>query len=266
MSMRIPNLLVLLLAGSGLALLVSGCRPSPEQTAEEMYQHALLMESQRLTKEAGHWYRKAAHNGHPLAQLDVAFMYRYGDAGHLRDPYEAERWFGALGRPRSRTALADFGDPSDYGASGVLRDEKAAEQWFRTAATSLRDAAEAGDLEAQFYLGSLYVQGAGVRRDGMMALRLWTDAAEKGYAPAQYWLALAYLENNNIEAAEAWLHEASKKRYAPAQFRLSMLYQSKSDRSEADQERAMRWLREAAAREYVFAQRQLAVLEADAPS
>lgn len=250
---------VWLLAGLCLALL-AGCRAEPAHTPEEMYQYALGLEAEGLKKEAGHWFRKAATSGHALAQVDVAIMYRYGDAGVLRDPYEAERWFGALALPRLRTALADFGNPSTYGASGVLRHEGQAQTWFRAAARSLREEARAGNLDAQFYLGSLYAQGAGVPRDPAMTLRLWTEAARRGHAAAQYWLASAHLAHDGFEAAEALLLQAAHQGFAPAQFRLASLYLDPGSPM-ARPERARYWLRQAAARHYLFAERQLAAME-----
>ncbi len=226
-----------------------------------MYARALAIDAMGFPREAGHWYRKAAHRGHPLAQLEVGFMYRYGRTGFLQDPYEAERWFGSATRKGSFAALADFGFTYVYGKSGVLRDDQEAERWFRKAAASCRKAAERGNLEAQTILGGLYGTGTGVTRDPGMAIWLWQDAAARGYAPAQYRLARAYWYVSNYEAAWPWMVNAAEQDLPEAQYQLSVMYQAGYG-VEPDQDEAVYWLYRSASQGYLFAQRQLRSMEA----
>ena len=54
----------------------------------------------------------------------------------------------------------------------------------------LQQAAEQGDAEAQFILGSCYEAGDGVKQDKAEAVKWFRKAAEQGHAKAQYNLAL----------------------------------------------------------------------------
>ena len=53
-------------------------------------------------------------------------------------------------------------------------------------------AAEQGDAEAQFNLGAMYANGAGVELDIVEAVKWYRKAAEQGHATAQCNLALAF--------------------------------------------------------------------------
>jgi uncharacterized protein len=70
---------------------------------------------------------------------------------------------------------------------GVKRDEARAVHWYRLAA-------EAGDREAVFALGLMYLEGRGVERDRAEAARRFRAAADLGQPMAAYNLALLYLE------------------------------------------------------------------------
>ncbi len=244
-----------------LLLFQVACGPGASRSPEASYAHALAVDAMGYTKEAGHWYRKAAYQGHPLAQVEVGFMYKYGRAGFLRDPYEAEGWFGRAMWQDSYVALADFGFVYEYGESGVVRNDWEAERWFREAVISCRKAAARGDLAAQTILGGLYGTGTGAKRDRNLALRLWQDAAARGYAPAQYRLARAYWQREDYEAALPWMMRAAQQGLPEAAYYLSVMYQVGYG-IEPDWEQAVVWLRRSAKQGYLFAQRQLQGMEA----
>ena len=73
-------------------------------------------------------------------------------------------------------ALADF-------ASGVAAYEKGD---FATAAKDWQEEATAGNAEAQFNLGRLYVDGKGVAQNFAEAAVWFRRAADQGYAKAQH--------------------------------------------------------------------------------
>jgi TPR repeat protein len=230
---------------------------SPEQT----YAQGRAFEAMGYPKEAGHWFLKAAHQGHPVAQVEVGFMYAYGRADLLRDPYEAERWFSRALRAEPTMVLATFGEPSTYGQNGVLRDERQAAYWFGQAVRSCRVAARQGNLDAQTLLGGLYGNGMGVERDQAEALQLWRDAARRGHAPAQYWLARAYEHAGEHDRAFPWMRRAALQGWPAAQYHLSMMYQG-GDGTAQDLDEALIWLRRSAAQGYLFAERQLQGMQA----
>ena len=57
----------------------------------------------------------------------------------------------------------------------------------------LRALAEAGDTEAQYNLGLMYVNGRSVAQDDAEAVAWYRRAAEQGIAEAQYNLGLMYV-------------------------------------------------------------------------
>ena len=91
--------------------------------------------------EAVRWWRRAADQGHGLAQLRLGHMYANG--------------------------------------LGVNRDDHQAGVWWRRAVEQWRRAAGQGDSDAQFYLGHMYHRGYGVPQDESRALAWWRRAADQ---------------------------------------------------------------------------------------
>ena len=57
---------------------------------------------------------------------------------------------------------------------------------------ALKTAAEQGDADAQYDLGSIYASGAGIPEDDAKAVYWYRKAAEQGYVSAQNSLGLMY--------------------------------------------------------------------------
>ena len=83
------------------------------------------------------------------------------------------------------------------------------------ALADLRASAEAGDPEAQFILGGLYLTGVGVPPDAAEAVAWYRRAAEQGHATAQSNLGAMYAEGRGVppDAVEAhmWLTIAASR-------------------------------------------------------
>ena len=96
------------------------------------------------------------------------------------------------------------------------------------ALAALRASAEAGDAEAQFILGGMYVTGVGVPQDAAEAVAWYRRAAEQGYARAQYNLGAMYDQGVGVpqDAAEAvaWYRRAAEQGDASAQSNLGAMY------------------------------------------
>ena len=69
---------------------------------------------------------------------------------------------------------------------------------FATALQEWTPLAEAGDAEAQIYLGSMYALGTGVPQDYKEALKWYRLAAEQGDASAQSSLGFTYRAGNSV--------------------------------------------------------------------
>ena len=74
--------------------------------------------------------------------------------------------------------------------------------------------AEAGDVEAQVWLGSALLDGQHVEKDPKAALGYFKRAARQGHVCAQWYVAQAYLTGKgvkkNLKLAEVWMRRAAK--------------------------------------------------------
>ena len=96
------------------------------------------------------------------------------------------------------------------------------------ALADLRASAEAGDAEAQFILGGMYVTGVGVPQDAAAAVAWYRRAAEQGNATAKNNLGAMYAEGLGVPpdaaAAVAWYRRAATQGDTRAQYNLGGMY------------------------------------------
>jgi uncharacterized protein len=91
---------------------------------------------------------------------------------------------------------------------------------FEAAHTQWAPLAEQGSVDAQFFLGVMYLYGEGVPQDDFQAAEWIGRAAEQGHAPAQYLLGILYrtgegVPQNFVESLK-WLILAADQGYEPA--------------------------------------------------
>jgi TPR repeat protein len=185
---------------------------------------------------AADWYRKAAKYGHAESQLALAGMYDAG-RGVKRDPSKAAKW-----RRLATMQGLDAGTPEDSPAVTVAAPPatpSAAENSAEIAQTSEQtapveadpapppaplppppkdhlapalaaafDAAEAGDLDAQYDLARRFETGDGLPISSQEAGKWYLAAAERGHGFAGYKLAFQYMRGRGIakgkDLAEAY--------------------------------------------------------------
>ena len=118
--------------------------------------------------------------------------------------------------------------------------------------------ADGGNKFAQFSLGSLYFEGAGVEKNYDESAKWFRLAAEQGYAPAQFNLGNAYKHGQGVEQDDAkaatWWRKAAEQEFAPAQFNLGTQYYFGRG-VEKNEEMAILWYRRAAENGHAQAQR-----------
>ena len=128
------------------------------------------------------------------------------------------------------------------------------------ALADLRARAEAGDAEAQFILGGMYVTGVGVPQDDVEAVAWYHRAAEQRHARAQYNLGVIYAEGRGVPqdaaAAVAWYRRAAEQGDASAQSNLGGMYDQGLGVPQ-DAVEALMWLTIAAARPTVAEREQI---------
>lgn len=109
--------------------------------------------------------------------------------------------------------------------------------------------AEAGDVRAQFSVGALYYEGAGVEQDYDQSFRWFRAAAEQGFAPAQFNLGNAYKHGQGVAQSDAeatrWWRLAAEQDFAPAQFNIGTQYYFGRGVAQ-DRAEGIRWYRLAA--------------------
>jgi TPR repeat protein len=123
--------------------------------------------------------------------------------------------------------------------------------------TYYRLGAERGEAQAQFVLGSMYLQGIGVRQDNAQAAAWYRKAAEQGNADGQYMLGGMYADGRGVpkdsKEAVKWFRQAAEQGYPRAMAYLGAMYlQGIGVRQ--DDIQAVAWYRKAAEQDDAEAQ------------
>lgn len=120
------------------------------------------------------WYRRAAKQGHALAQRKMGSAYFLGHLDLPKDPVEGARWYRRAAEGGDLYAQHALAAIYFQGAPGISRDYASSAYWYRRAA-------DRGDAFAQLALGAIYAQGyPGVRRDVVKAHVWFSLAASQG--------------------------------------------------------------------------------------
>ena len=258
-----------------------------KQEAESWFREGASLYVQQSYAEAAQRYRKAAEQGHGLAQYSLGTMYQRG-LGVVRDDAAAATWYRKAADQGHVEAQYTLGDLSGWGGGRPENDAEAA-RWYRKAAEQghagaryklavlyykgygvakdlpeavkwHRMAAEQGLMAAQVELGVLYRNGTGVTMDADEARKWFRKAADQGNVVAEYYLGElsgwgSGRPENDREAA-AWYRKAAEQGYADAQYSLAVLYY-KGYGVPADETAAVDWFRKAAAQGHPSARREL---------
>lgn len=147
------------------------------------------------------------------------------------------------------TALAFAPAKADLPAG--LKAYKAGD--FKTALREFRKAADAGNRNAQFNLGVMYLTGKGVKKNMAQAVKWHRAAADKELPQAQHGLAVMYLRGDGVtqdfsEAAK-WFRRAAAQNYPNSQFNLGVLFFQGQGVPKDDAE-VVKWITLAAARRF----------------
>jgi TPR repeat protein len=112
-----------------------------------------------------------------------------------------------------------------------------------------KKAADGGDVEASYNLAVCYGNGRGVAKDDMERVRWLKKAAERKHIDAQFHLAVCFKDGNGVEKDEAeavhWFKQAAEQGDADAQFNLGICY-ANGKGVEKDEAEAVRWFKKVA--------------------
>jgi TPR repeat protein len=132
-------------------------------------------------------------------------------------------------------------------AQGVLEEGNEAyrQHDYAKAAELWRGLADKGDADAQYRLGTLYVEGKGVEQNDAQAMTWFLRAAEKGNALAQYNVGASYAAGTGVAKSEAdavkWFRRAADQGMPYAQLNLGLMYAAGNGVPQ-DNTEAMTWL------------------------
>ena len=114
---------------------------------------------------------------------------------------------------------------------------------------ALRLQAEAGNIRAEYELGSRYIDGRGIAPDMKLAVQWLEKAAANGFAPAQYRLGSLYRDGkgirNDVKLAYAWFKRAAEQGNARAMHNLAVVLAEGSNGT-PDYAAAAEWFRKGA--------------------
>ena len=159
---------------------------------------------------AARWFGRAAKQNHPIAQYNLGLMYENG-IGMSRDDVAALGWYFRASKAGHRKAAQRLARLVARGAPPPARDtasvapEETPDAGLGVALDAGMSAyrahdyesafrhwlprAESGDSHAQFFVGGLYRDGAGVPVDPVRAYHWWALAAAQGHPQADRLLA-----------------------------------------------------------------------------
>lgn len=189
-----------------------------EMTAEEYCQKGINAYNSQQYEDAVGWLRKAADQGHAIAQNRLGYCYNMGH-GVDKNLVEAVKWYEKAADQGYANAQYNLGLCYNLG-DGVDKDPVEAVKWYRKAA-------DQGHARAQCNLGVCYSRGEGEARDKIEAVKWYRKAAEQGHSNAQYDLGNCYRYGWGVavDLAEAkkWYQKAADQGDAAAKIRLSRL-------------------------------------------
>jgi localization factor PodJL len=141
---------------------------------------------------------------------------------------DADRLPASIGGPTLRAAAAAGDMAAEYEVASRFADGRGVAASNEQAAHWLQRAADQGLAPAQFRLGGLYEKGIGVKKDLAKARDLYTAAADKGNGKAMHNLAVLYAEGINGAAdykiAARWFRKAADCGITDSQYNLAILY------------------------------------------
>jgi len=134
---------------------------------------------------------------------------------------------------------------------------------YATALKELTPLAEQGNVEAQLFLGRMYMLGEGVLKDPEQAVKWFKASASQGNADAQFFLGSMYLlPRRDVAEGVKWLRLSAEQGNQDAQYLLGKAYLQGDKEQPRDPVQAEMWLSLAAERNLEFYQKELRGAEA----
>lgn len=168
-----------------------------------LYENGLGVEVSEETAMA--WYHRAAGAGHQGALERLSRLVAGGASPASAEELALEPPEGELEPAHAEPAAIPDPDPETLSVAERLRIGRTAfrARDYASALEAWRPLAEAGNAIAQFHMGGLYADGAGVAADAVEARKWWALAAAQGHDRAAQLLAASAPEADEAEMGAA---------------------------------------------------------------
>jgi TPR repeat protein len=197
--------------------------------------------------QAAKWNRRAADQGNPTAQANLAHSYEHGE-GVSRDDREAVRWRFRAAEGGDVGSQVDLAERFSVGR-GVPQNGAEAQSWYRRAIAWYQTRAEAGDAGAQAHLATYLLRGQGVAPDIGLAITWFQKSALSGYDCANDELEAIYLSSGwpkeLLPDGLIWFTKAAEAGRPKSQYIVGLMHQ-RGDGCEQDNIVALKWFQRAA--------------------
>lgn len=188
---------------AGCCLLLSACettnpksfasteemlRKADDGSAEAQFKAGIYYQNDKKDdKTAAYWYRMAAEQGHPQAELAVARNYRDG-AGVAQDRGLACNWYLKAALQGNKEAQDEF--------VSLLKGRKELQFYAEILFDHSSRLAGVGDANARYVLAWCYREGLGTTKNKDECFKWMSMAAEQGDANAQFEMGNIYCDSS----------------------------------------------------------------------
>ncbi|MBE6451334.1 MAG: sel1 repeat family protein [Alphaproteobacteria bacterium] len=165
---------------------------------------------------------RLANGGKLDAQLNLGYMYLYGQDGVQTDYQKAFHFYELAANQNNPIALNNLGSLYFNGIGTKVNYQKAAELFFR--------AAQQGSDDAAVNLAFIYLSSENTDGQHEDAINMFKDAANMGNNTAKFMLGYAYYKGFIVEQdfhkAVALIKDAANAKFDIAQYMLAVMYRN----------------------------------------
>jgi TPR repeat protein len=183
-----------------------------ERTTEESFS----------SKKVFKLFKKAANQGHIEAAYELGQVYENGNEVK-QDFKEAYKWYKKAAQRGHLQAQVRIGGVYYNVVEGIKQSYRKAFRWYIAAAENEKE-----DLNAQYKVAIMYLNGWGIDKDEIQAFKWCKLAAKQGHVGAQFELGKMYensLGTNQVsKKARKWYTMAAAQNHGGAQFNLAGMY------------------------------------------
>jgi len=230
-----------------------------QELSEGRYQLSKLYASGQGTEQsdalAAHWMKLAAQQGLSKAEYEYGLMLEFGRGKQKAKPSEVFSWYQKAAKKGQAEAMLKVAQFLADGI-GVHHNDKEALQWALKAQAAgakntavliqkivagITKKAGKGDAQAQYLLSEMLMQGTGVEKDKVQAIKWAQKAAELGQTEAQLIIAKHLMTEGKTSDAIHWAKKASQQGLIPAGYAYAAMLANTSA-GETQAKDTWRWL------------------------